>query len=985
PGRGPPAPGRLRGRRLLPAPGPGQARALRAPADRDGRGRGPAGRRLARRPGRQGLRRHHRQLLRAVHQAARDRRLGRARRRPGRLRAQALRHPPGRGARRGPRARDPHALEPDDRLQGDAHRAPADGLLPRPQRRADEDGAGARALPLLDEHLPELGARAPVPDDRPQRGDQHAARQRQLDARPRVPARIRALRRGGPEEDPPGRAPGRLGLRHLRQRPRAPRARRPLAAARDDDDGPRGLRRPRRHPGPPARLLRLPRLPDGAVGRAGGDRVHRRPSDRGHAGPQRAAPGPLARDEGRLGRPGLGDRRHGRAGGEHRPQGPPAARQAVHDRPRGGPHRRRRGRQARHRDPGALRRLVPRGRRPHHRPARATAARPAHRAAALAPARVRLHAGGSADPARAHGRQGRGADRLDGQRRRARGALRAPAAAVLLLQAALRAGHEPADRPHPRGRRHERRHRRRLGAQPVRRVARARPPARNGAADPPLLGAREAAPGRLGDLRRAHDRPHLAGRGGRGRDGERRRAGRRRGLRGRSARRQHPHPLRPQPGRGPRGDPVAAGGRERPPPPRAPGHPPADRPRDRVGRAARGPPLRDADRLRRVGDQPVPHVRVPRRARREGHDPGGDRRRDGRRPRRQGDRQGPAQDHLEDGDLHDPVVLRRADLRGRRPRARARRPPLHGHGVADRRHRPRDARGRDARAPRARLPAGPRVAAAGRRRLRVAPRRGAPPVEPRDDLAAPARRAPRRAGDLRRVLAPGQRGRRPPRDAARPAQVPLRRGRRRAARRGRAGLGDRQALRDGRHVARLALARVARDAGRRHEPPRRALEHRRGRGGPRPLRRRAAFEDQAGRLGPLRGQHQLPRQLRRAADQDGPGRQARRGRPAARPQGRPLHREDPLHDARGRPHQPAAAPRHLLDRGPQAAHLRPALREPARADLGEARERGRRRDGRGGRREGELRPRAHLGARRRHGRLAALLDPRRGHPVGDRP
>ena len=32
------------------------------------------------------------------------------------------------------------------------------------------------------QHLPELDARAPVPDDRPQRGDQHASRQRQLDA-----------------------------------------------------------------------------------------------------------------------------------------------------------------------------------------------------------------------------------------------------------------------------------------------------------------------------------------------------------------------------------------------------------------------------------------------------------------------------------------------------------------------------------------------------------------------------------------------------------------------------------------------------------------------------------------------------------------------------------------------------------------------------------------------------------------------------------
>ena len=94
----------------------------------------------------------------------------------------------------------------------------------------------------------------------------------------------------------------------------------------------------------------------------------------------------------------------------------------------------------------------------------------------------------------------------------------------------------------------------------------------------------------------------------------------------------------------------------------------------------------------------------------------------------------------------------------------------------------------------------------------------------------------------------------------------------------------------------------------------------------RPERRLAPLGDQAGRLGPLRREHQLPRQRRRAADQDGPGRQARRGRPAAGPQGGPLHRLDPLHHARRGPDLAAAAPRHLLDRGPQAADLRPALR-----------------------------------------------------------
>ena len=44
--------------------------------------------------------------------------------------------------------------------------------------------------------------------------------------------------------------------------------------------------------------------------------------------------------------------------------------------------------------------------------------------------------------------------------------------------------------------------------------------------------------------------------------------------------------------------------------------------------------------------------------------------------------------------------------------------------------------------------------------------------------------------------------------------------------------------------------------------------------------------DQAGGFGPLRRHHRISRQRRRTADQDGAGRQARRRRPAARPQGR---------------------------------------------------------------------------------------------------
>ena len=78
-------------------------------------------------------------------------------------------------------------------------------------------------------------------------------------------------------------------------------ARRALAAARGDDDDPRGLPEPRRRPAAGARrLLRLPRLPDGAVGRPRGGRLHRRARDRRDARPQRAAPRPLDGDHRRL-------------------------------------------------------------------------------------------------------------------------------------------------------------------------------------------------------------------------------------------------------------------------------------------------------------------------------------------------------------------------------------------------------------------------------------------------------------------------------------------------------------------------------------------------------------------------------------------------------------------------------------------------------------------------------------------------------------
>ncbi len=182
----------------------------------------------------------------------------------------------------------------------------------------------------------------------------------------------------------------------------------------------------------------------------------------------------------------------------------------------------------------------------------------------------------------------------------------------------------------------------------------------------------------------------------------------------------------------------------------------------------------------------------------------------------------------------------------------------------------------------------------------------------------------------------------------------------------------------GRHELRLDLARGAHHARHRHEPHRRQVQHRRGRRGGGPLqaaaqRRFHALGHQAGGVGPLRRDGGVSRQLQHDADQDGAGRQARRGRPAARPQGRRHHRQGAPFDAGRGPDLAAAAPRHLFDRGPGAADLRPEERQPGGRRVGEARLRGRRRHGGGGRRQGARRPRDHLRLRGRHRRLAADL------------
>ena len=155
--------------------------------------------------------------------------------------------------------------------------------------------------------------------------------------------------------------------------------------------------------------------------------------------------------------------------------------------------------------------------------------------------------------------------------------------------------------------------------------------------------------------------------------------------------------------------------------------------------------------------------------------------------------------------------------------------------------------------------------------------------------------------------------------------------------------------------------------------------HARSERGPAPER------DQAGGVGPLRRHELVPGQRRRAPDQDGAGREAGRGRRAPGPQGGREDREDAPLDAGRRADLAAAAPRHLLDRGPGPADLRPQEREPPRARVGEAGVRVRRRHDRRGGRQGEGGRRADQRARRRHRRFAARIDQVRRHALGDRP
>ena len=162
------------------------------------------------------------------------------------------------------------------RLQGAAAGAADRQLLSR----AERPGRGQRAVPgapaLLHQHVPHLATGAPVPLHRAQRRDQHPARQRELDARAAIGAGLAAVRRRH-QEAVPHHPAGRQRFGELRQRAGAAGAWPGVAAARHGHADSGGLGQEPAHEPAEARLLRIPRLADGALGRPGGHRLHRRP------------------------------------------------------------------------------------------------------------------------------------------------------------------------------------------------------------------------------------------------------------------------------------------------------------------------------------------------------------------------------------------------------------------------------------------------------------------------------------------------------------------------------------------------------------------------------------------------------------------------------------------------------------------------------------------------------------------------------------
>ena len=284
------------------------------------RGRADAAR-LARRADRRQLDRSERRRRRtgvraALHRArcssaAASRDAGRER-----VRAQALRDPQARRARGRRAARSRRAQKffyvvslssQHAHLQGHADRRRSSRRISPTCTTRDMESALALVHSALQhQHVPELAAGASVPLHRAQRRDQHAARQHQLDARARGAARSRRCSATTCKKMLPIVTRRRQRLGDVRQRARVPGA----STGRSLPHAmmmmiPEPWQNHESMDADAEGVLRVPLLPDGAVGRPGVDRLHRRQDDRRGARPQRPAPVALLRHQGRPGDHGV--------------------------------------------------------------------------------------------------------------------------------------------------------------------------------------------------------------------------------------------------------------------------------------------------------------------------------------------------------------------------------------------------------------------------------------------------------------------------------------------------------------------------------------------------------------------------------------------------------------------------------------------------------------------------------------------------------
>ena len=809
-------------------------------------------------------------------------------------------------------------LVPHAGLQGHDDRPAGAEVLSGPDGRAHGQRRGGGAPALFDEHVSLLAAGAALPHAGAQRRNQHPARQPQRDGRARAQAEIRGVR--------PRRREAAADPRGFRQRQREPRQRARVADAgragnppRDADADPAGLGREISDGPGPARVLRVPRGTDGTVGRAGGGGVHRRAAGRRVAGSQRPAPGALRGDQGRLHGAGVRGRRAGPAGG---PGGGKRLAPARHDAAGGpgdgAPDEGRRDQDA----PGAAAAVPPLGRgKPHRHPwflRRGGRARRAGRRTGPEAPPVRLYPRRRAPHPRRDGDERRGTCRLDGQRPAAGGALREAAALLLVFQAALRADHQPADRFDPRGAgdvaddipgAQPGHPERKPGARAVGEAAASNPVERGFGADP-QPEPRRVPVGHAADGIRCAG--HRARRGAGARAGRTVRTGVERGP----VRHQSDRAERPRPAGRPRADSGAVGDGGGEPGLARNGVSHGDGAADRDGRSARNDAHGAAAGLRCGGDQSLPGFRDGGRAGADERAERADECAEGVAELHQGAEQGPDEDHVQDGHFDVAQLPQRTGLRGGGPGAVRAGPLLHGDGFAGGGHRALRDRQRGPGAGGRREARAGGGAAAGGRAVRVAGGRRAAPVDGAEHQRAATEHAHGRLGALQDLRGADQRTGREAEHATRAVRDQAGRSGG-AAGRGRAGRSDPAPLHDGRDELRLAGPGSARDAGDRDEPHRRAQQQRRRRRRSGALRRRARRRqplqrDQADRQRALRRHGRIPQPRAGAADQDRAGREARRRRPAAGPQGNGRHRARAAFHAGRHVDFAAAAPRHLF-------------------------------------------------------------------------